>query len=143
MKKQDTRNKIQETRDKKYVISVFGNEVDNHDNTVIQLVPLLRVTFPQVNFLIQDPTESIEPAGDPWIILDTAIGIDHVTLVTSLGDLEHVKGASVHDFDVYMDLRLRAKISPLPALFIILVPQGDNISHAAKHVVELLRQLAI
>lgn len=119
-------------------VSVFGNEIDSHDNTAVQLLPLLRKSFPQVNFLIQDPTESLEPMSDPWLILDTAIGIDHTTLIHSLDDLEQVKGSSVHDFDVYMELRLRAKIKPLPTLAIILVPQGDDIHRAAGHVEELL-----
>lgn len=133
--------KKQETRYKRHAISVFGNEVDSHDNTAIQLVPLLQETFSHVHFLIQDPTESIEPASDPWIILDTAIGIDHVMMINSLNDLESVKGSSVHDFDVYMELRLQAKIRPLPSLAIILVPQGDDIHHAASHVEEILQPL--
>lgn len=133
--------KKQEIRDKRHVISVFGNEIDSHDNTAIQLLPLLRESFPQLTFIVQDPTESISPLSDPWIILDTAIGIDHVTMISSLDDLEQVKGSSVHDFDVYMELRLQAKLKPLPNLAIILVPQGDDIHHAAEHVEEILLTL--
>lgn len=119
-------------------ISVFGNELDEHDNTAIQLIPKLKQHFPQIEFVIQDPTESLEPLGDPWVIIDTAIGIDHVIMIDSLDDLEYVKGSSVHDFDVYMDLRLQAKLHPLPKLKIILIPQGDDIDHAVEHVIEIL-----
>lgn len=119
-------------------ISVFGNEVDSHDNTALLCLPLLREKFPKIDFVIQDPTESLEPLGDPWIILDTAIGIDHVAVIESLDDLEFVKGSSVHDFDVYMELRLKAKLAPLPALRIILVPQGDDPHHAVEHIEEIL-----
>jgi hypothetical protein len=122
-------------------VSVFGNELDVHDNTALQLLPTLQTHFPTISFVIQDPTESLEPPTDRWIILDTAIGLDHVTLVDSLDDLEFVKGSSVHDFDVYMELRLQAKLKPLPLLQIILVPQGDDVDHAAKHVVEILEKL--
>lgn len=118
-------------------VSVFGNEVDSHDNTALLCLPELKEKLPDIHFLVQDPTESLEPADDPWIILDTANGIDHVTMIDSLDDLEYVKGTSVHDFDVYMDLRLRAKLAPLPKLRIILVPQGDDPHHAAEHILEL------
>jgi hypothetical protein len=119
-------------------VSVFGNEIDNHDNTALQCLPLLAKKLPDVEFVVQDPTESLEPLGDPWIIIDTAIGIEHVTVIESLNQLEYVKGSSVHDFDVYMELRLRAKLAPLPNLKIILVPQGDNPAHATEHIVEIL-----
>jgi len=135
----DARDDKKEKRDDIRVkVSVFGNEIDDHDNTAIQLLPLLRKALPQVDFQVQDPTESIEPAGNPWIIIDTAIGLDHVTMIDSLDELEFVKGSSVHDFDVYMELRLQAKLHPLPTLAIILVPQGDELDHAAEHVVEIL-----
>lgn len=123
-------------------ISVFGNEIDSHDNTALQCLPELRKKFPEVEFLIQDPTESLEPAGDPWTIIDTAMGIDHVTVIDSLDDLEFVKGSSVHDFDVYMELRLRAKLAPLPKLKIILVPQGDDPAHATEHIGEILKSIS-
>jgi hypothetical protein len=117
---------------------VFGNEIDTHDNTAIQCLPLLKKRLPQIKFVVQDPTESLEPLSDPWIIIDTAIGADHVTVIESLDDLEYVKGSSVHDFDVYMELRLKAKLAPLPKLKIILVPQGDDPKHAIEHIVEIL-----
>jgi hypothetical protein len=123
------------------IVTVFGNETEPNDSIALEIVPKLKMRFPTITFVIQDPTESIEPAGNPWIILDTAIGIDHVELVESLDDLEQVKGSSVHDFDVYMELRLQAKLKPLPKLKIILVPQGDNLEHAVEHVEEILRDL--
>ena len=123
------------------IVSVFGNETEALDNTALKLLPFLRKKLPHITFLIQDPTESIDSTGDPWIILDTAIGIDHVELVESLDDLEMVKGSSVHDFDVYMELRLQAKLKPLPKLAIILIPKGDDPEHAVTHVIEILTPL--
>ena len=122
-------------------INVFGNEIDAHDNTAIQCLPLLRKKLPEIDFVVSDPTEGLEPLGDPWIIIDTAIGVDHVAVIDSLDQLEYVKGSSVHDFDVYMELRLMAKISPLPRLKIILVPQGDDPKHAMEHIVEILETI--
>lgn len=125
---------------KKITVSVFGNEIDSHDNTALLCLPELKEKLPNIEFLVQDPTESLEPTGDPWIILDTANGIDHVMTIDSLNDLEYVKGTSVHDFDVYMELRLRAKLAPLPKLKIILVPQGDDPHHAVEHIIEIFEQ---
>lgn len=128
---------------KKITVSVFGNEIDSHDNTAIECLPLLKQKLPDYEFKVCDPTESLEPTGDPWIIIDTAIGIEHVMMIDSLEELEYVKGLSVHDFDVYMELRLQAKIRPLPQLKIILVPQGDDPHHAVDHIVELFRQIGV
>lgn len=123
-------------------VSVFGNEYDAHDNSALLLLPELQKRFPEIEFVVQDPTESLESLSNPWVILDTAIGIDHVSVVNDLNDLEYVKGSSVHDFDVYMELRLQAKISTLPQLMIILVPQGDDPDHAVEHVAEILTRSA-
>ncbi len=126
---------------KKTLISVFGNEIDPADNTAVACLPFLKQKLPDIEFMLQDPTESLTPLGDPWIIVDTAIGIEHATMISSLDDLEHVKGSSVHDFDVYMDLRLRQKIEKLPDLRIILVPQGDDPHHATDHIVEYIEEI--
>jgi hypothetical protein len=122
-------------------VTVFGNEIDDQDSIALRLIPKLTKIFPTVMFIVSDPTESLEPPSDPWIIIDAAIGLEHVTLVTSLDDLEQVKGSSVHDFDVYMELRLQAKLKPLPQLAIILVPVDDEVEHAVEHVAELLSPL--
>lgn len=107
---------------KKRVVHVFGNELEEQDNLVVRLVPELRHRFKQVAFRISDPTESLEPSGDPWIILDVGMGIEEVVVVEDLDDLDSVKGQSVHDYDVYMELRLKEKLGKLPKVKIIIVP---------------------
>lgn len=118
-------------------ITVFGNELESKDRAAVRLVPELERRWLEARFELRDPTESLDAPTDPWIILDTAIGIDKVTIVTDLGDLEQVKGQSVHDFDVYMELRLKEKLGLLPKIRIVLVPEK-----AGKEVVpEVERQL--
>ena len=106
----------------KRVVSVFGNEMDPQDSMVVKMVPELQKKLPDVDFQLVDPTESLEPPSDPWIILDVGMGIDEVVVVEDLKQLDQVKGQSVHDFDVYMELRLREKLGQLPKIKIIIVP---------------------
>ena len=75
-----------------------------------------------IEWRIEDPTESLEPTGDPWIILDVGVGVDRITVIEDLDQLERVKGSSVHDFDVYMELKLRKKLGKLPKIIIIVIP---------------------
>jgi hypothetical protein len=119
-------------------ITVFGNELEDHDNLAVKLVPSLTKQFPQLKFVIQDPTENIEPPKEEWIILDVGIGISEVVIITKLSQLEQVKGSSVHDYDVYMDLRLREKLGQLPNLKIILIPNDGEIKSVLAKVREII-----
>jgi hypothetical protein len=110
---------------KKHTVTVFGNETDPGDQTALLLIPALAKRFPKIEFIISDPTESLEPPKDVWVILDTAIGITQAKMIDSLDDLEYVGGSSVHDFDVYMELRLQAKLGKLPPLRLLLIPQVE------------------
>lgn len=126
-------------------VTIFGNETDPGDQTALLLIPALQKRFPSIAFIISDPTESLDPPQDVWVILDTAIGIDQVKMIELLDDLEFVGGSSVHDFDVYMELRLQAKLRQLPPLKLILIPQvqaGDiqrvthDVIHELEHIFE-------
>jgi hypothetical protein len=111
----------------KRTITVFGNAEEPQDNLAVKLLPELKRRFRMIDFRIEDPTESLEPSGDPWIIIDVAQGINEVTVIDKLKDLEGMRGSSAHDYDVYMELRLKEKLGQLPKLKIILVPSdGDE-----------------
>ena len=89
-----------------------------------------------------DPTENLEPPGDPWIILDVGMGIDEVVVVEDLKHLDRVKGQSVHDYDVYMELRLKEKLGQLPNVKVIIVPydmsKDDAINSVGNHFRDLI-----
>src|SRR4030042_2660287 len=103
-------------------VTVFGNPVEVKDNLAVKLVPELKKRFPEIEFQIVGPTESLEPPSDPWIILDVAVGIDKVTVVEDLRDLERVRGDGAHDYDVYLELALRQKLGQLGRIELILIP---------------------
>jgi hypothetical protein len=120
------------------IVTVFGNPTEILDNLAVSLVLDLQKRFPEIDFQIMDPTENLEPPSDPWIILDVGMGIEDVVVVEDLAQLELVKGQSVHDFDVYMELRLKEKLGKLPKIKIILVPMGMEKIQAREAVVRIL-----
>lgn len=119
-------------------ITVFGNETEPEDNLAVRLVPLLTKKFPQIQFVLSDPTESLEAIGNPWLILDVAQGINEITLITDLKDLDQVPGSSAHDYDVYLDLRLKEKLGELPPIKLILLPNHWSPDHALEHLAEII-----
>lgn len=118
----------------KNVITVFGNETEAKDNLALRLIPELSRKLPDIDFQVSDPTESIEPPSDPWVILDVGVGINEVMVIEDLKQLDLVKGSSVHDFDVYLDLRLREKLGQLPKIKIILIPNNWSEERASAEI---------
>jgi hypothetical protein len=116
------------------IVTMFGNETEPQDNLAVKLVPQLKKRMANIEWRIEDPTESLEPPSDPWIILDVGLGIDKVTVVDDLKNLDYVKGLSVHDYDVYLDLRLKEKLGKLPKIRIILVPNTMNAKRAIEEI---------
>ena len=122
-------------------VTVFGNPIEPQDNLAVKLVPELERRFKKIEFRIEDPTESLEPAGDPWVILDVAQGINEVTVIDNLNDLEGVRGSGAHDYDVYMELRLKEKLGQLPKIIIILLPNTMPANVALLKTVEYIGKL--
>lgn len=123
------------------VVTVFGNMVEEKDNLVVGLLAELRQRLEDVDFVVADPTEDLEPASDPWIILDVGMGIDRVVVVDDLQQLEQVPGQSVHDFDVYLELRLKEKIGRLPDIRIVIVPFDMDQGQALNEIELALSEL--
>jgi hypothetical protein len=115
--------------------------VEEKDNLVVGLMAELRQRLVDVDFEVADPTEDLEPAGDPWIILDVGMGIDRVMVVDDLQQLERVPGQSVHDFDVYLELRLKEKIGRLPDIRIVIVPFDMDQGQALNEIELALSEL--
>jgi len=103
-------------------ISVFGSAAYEKDSALIKLLPQLKKTFPQHQFIYQDPTEDLIIPKDEWWILDMAEGIDKITVFNNLDQFTHKQSTSVHDYDLYMELKLNEKLGRLPKLKIIAVP---------------------
>jgi hypothetical protein len=45
----------------KKTIHIFGNALLDFDNLPLKLAPKLEKIFPEINFIIADPSENLEP----------------------------------------------------------------------------------
>ena len=117
-------------------ISVFGNILVEKDAALVKLLPWLEKTFPDYKFIFQDPVEDLEIPKEEWVILDIAEGIDRVVVFGNLDKFVRNKGTSVHDYDLFMELKLQEKLGRLPKLKIIAIPmkmEEDEIKEVLKN----------
>jgi Ni,Fe-hydrogenase maturation factor len=112
---------------KKKIIHIFGNPLLDFDNLPLKLAPKLEKLFPEIDFVITDPSENLEPIDGELIIIDTIEGIEKVTVIDDIEKLETGKIFSLHDFDLAFNLKLLQKIGKLKRVKIFGVPMdGDE-----------------
>lgn len=105
-------------------ISVFGNPLVEKDSLPLKILSGLKKKFPDIEFVIEDPTETINPPKDEWWIIDSAEGIEDVKLIEDISSFAASPRVSVHDYDLSFDLQLLAKLKKLPKVKIIAIPSG-------------------
>jgi Ni,Fe-hydrogenase maturation factor len=120
-------------------ISVFGNSLVDKDSISIRILTQLQRSFPNIDFLVEDPTETLKPPDDDWWIIDAAEGVKQVTLIEDISKLEPTKSASVHDYDLSFDLYLLKKIGKLPIVHLIAIPNTMNEKKALSQVMKILK----
>jgi Ni,Fe-hydrogenase maturation factor len=120
---------------KKTTIHIFGNPMLDFDNLPLKLTPKLEKTFPEIDFIVTNPSENIEPIDGELIIIDTVEGIKKITLTDDIGKLEINKIYSLHDFDLSFNLKLLQKIGKLKRVKIFGVPMNGN----EKEILEQLK----
>lgn len=103
-------------------IWVFGNPDLQEDALPVRLLPRLQDAFPIHHFVLQDPLDEWQLPQDTLTIIDTVKGIDRVTAFTSLEAFQSTPHVTMHDYDLWSELKIRQKIGPLPALTILGVP---------------------
>ena len=112
---------------KKKTIHIFGNPLLDFDNLPLKLAPKLQKLFPEIDFVITDPSENISPIDGELIIIDTVENIKNVILIDDIEKLETNKIYSLHDFDLAFNLKLLQKIGKLKRVKIFGVPmEGDE-----------------
>lgn len=111
----------------KKTIHIFGNPLLDFDNLPIKLVPKLKKNFPEIDFVITDPSENLKPINGELIIIDTVEGIKKVVVIDDLEKIQTGKIFSLHDFDLAFNLKLLKKIGKLKKVKIFGVPmKGDE-----------------
>jgi hypothetical protein len=111
----------------KKTIYVLGNPLEDIDKLPIQLLPVLQQTFPDIEFILFDPTEELpQPIPKHLYLLDTVLGITTVTIFTDMNDFLISPRISVHDFDLPLFLGMLKKLGKIDDVTIIGIPPNLN-----------------
>ena len=122
-------------------ILVFGNMLVEADSLPLRLMPKLKNFFPSIEFKEFDTAENLEDEGRDLIILDTAFGIENVTLIDDVDTLQLSKTASMHDFDLPITLRILIKLKAIDSVKIIAIPAGYDEKKALPEIKEIIGNL--
>ncbi|HSE34789.1 MAG TPA: hypothetical protein VLB83_01570 [Candidatus Paceibacterota bacterium] len=93
-------------------IHVFGNPDIAMDALPLRILPVLRARAPEIDFRTLDPNEEWDLV-DPFVVIDTVVGIPSVHIFRSLDEFAAAPTVSVHDFDALFNLRYLKKLGKL------------------------------
>lgn len=133
----------------KKTIHIFGNPLLDFDNLPLKLAPQLEKLFPEIDFVITDPSENINPINGELIIIDTIEGVKSaqggpasgrkVILIDDIEKLETNKIYSLHDFDLAFNLKLLQKIGKLKSVKIFGVPMEGNEKEILEQLIKMIK----
>jgi|SRR5208283_4591502 len=123
-------------------ILVFGNMLVEADSLPLRLMPKLEKLFPSIEFKEFDTAENLEDEGRDLIILDTAFGIEKVTLIDDVDNLQMSKTASMHDFDLPITLRILIKLKAIDSVKIIAIPAGYGEKKAIEEISAMIKSIS-
>lgn len=122
-------------------IFVFGNEDLPYDSLPLRLLPRLQKRFPRIEFIKKDPNEEWD-APPELTIIDTAEGIENVTVFDDLAVFQSSPRISLHDFDALANIRLLQKIGKIKKTKIIGLPPTISEKKALREITKLLSSLS-
>ena len=121
-------------------IFIFGNPDFEPDSLPVKLIPDLQKTYPDFSFVLKDPNEEWD-VPENLTIIDTAIGLEKITVFDDLDSFVNAPRLSMHDFDALDNLRFLKKLGKLKNIKIIAVPPGMNKDEALKEIGRFLKKL--
>jgi len=127
------------TRNNKKTIYIFGNPLLDFDNLPLKLAPKLQKIFPEIDFVITDPSENLEPINGELIIIDTVEGTEKVVTIDDLEKIQTTRIYSLHDFDLAFNLKLLQKIGKLKKVKIFGVPMDGDEEEILKQLTKMVR----
>jgi len=118
-------------------IFIFGNPDFEPDSLPVKLIPDLQKNYPDFSFVLKDPNEEWD-VPENLTIIDTAIGLEKMTVFDDLDSFVNAPRLSMHDFDALANLRFLKKLGKLKNIKIIAVPPGMNKDEALEEIGKLL-----
>src|SRR3989344_7472818 len=112
-------------------VYLIGNPSVDADNLPHALLSYLQHSYACIEV---DPTETFEPV-EGAVIIDTVQGIERVQWFDSLDDFVVTKSVSVHDYDLYLHLKLLQKLTKIK-IRILGVPQGKKVEEVIDEVMK-------
>jgi len=119
-------------------ILIFGNPLLENDSLPIKLIPQLKKQFPDIDFEEVDPTEGLEKYGKNLTIIDTVEGIEKITIINNMEQLQTNKLFSMHDFDLAYNLKILKKLGMIESIKIIGIPMDINEENAIEEISKIL-----
>ena len=120
-------------------IYIFGNKDVEMDSLPVRLMGKVQEEFPEVTCEHLDPNEDIDTT-EPFIIIDTVVGLEKIMLFTSLKDFVPPPNFTCHDFDVFSNMRLLEKLGMLPEYRIIGIPPMMLEGDALEKIILLIKE---
>lgn len=111
----------------KKIIYILGNLNLEVDSLPLKLIPKLKESFPEIDFVVLDPTENV-PEGEHLVIIDTIINSDEVKMLKDIEKIVSSPTCSLHDFDLGMQLKIMKKLGKIKEVTIIGVPPPSKIT---------------
>lgn len=112
-------------------IYIFGNQDLAVDSLPLRILPKLQKEFPEIQFKIVDPNEEWD-VPEEFVIIDSVMGIDKVTVFDSLKSFVPAPNVTMHDFDAHANLRYLQKLGRLKKIKIIGIPPMMDEDQACK-----------
>jgi len=117
----------------KITVFVFGNPDEKNDSLPLQMIPEFKKKFPEIDFVARDPNEECD-IPEEFIVIDTAEGIDKVTVFDDIDKFAPSPRVTMHDFDVFANLQYLKKLGKLRKIKIIGVPPMIDLNIALEEV---------
>ncbi len=121
-------------------IYICGNESVKEDNMPFRFLDQLSNDFPEIDFVVFDPTENF-PVDDPLYIVDVIMGAGKVVVIDDVEKIADAPRVSVHDADLAFHLKWLKKVGELPAFVIFGVPEEGNEKSILKDLESRLREV--
>lgn len=121
-------------------IYCLGNSLLKNDSLPLKIMPALVKEFPDIDFVIFDPTEDSEITERP-IFIDSIIGIKKTKIFNDLKHFDLSPRNSVHDFDLPVFLGLMLKLKKISSFKIIGIPSKLFEKKAIQEVTKILKNI--